>query len=119
MIGEQVTDMFSSNVIESFCSLWSLPVVLVQKKYNSARLCIDYRELNKITIKYVYPLSRVDVVLDSLSGSTFFSIIDLYKGYWHLPVQEKEKRRSSPPAASFSSVKYHLDLRPRPHHSSG
>ena len=95
IIREQVADMLSSNVIEPSCSPWSSPVVLVRKKDNSVRFCIDYRKLNKITTKDVYPLPRVDDVLDSLAGSSFFSIIDLYKGYWQLPVRESDREKTA------------------------
>ena len=95
IIREQVADMLSSNVIEPSCSPWSSPVILVRKKDNSVRFCIDYRKLNKITIKDVYPLPRVDDVLDRLAGSSFFSIIDLYKGYWQLPVRESDREKTA------------------------
>ena len=95
IIREQVADMLSSNVIEPSCSPWSSPVILVRKKDNSVRFCIDYRKLNKITIKDVYPLPRVDDVLESLAGSSFFSIIDLYKGYWQLPVRESDRKKTA------------------------
>lgn len=95
IIREQDAEMLNSNVIEPSCSPWSSPVVLVKKKDNSIRFCIEYRKLNKITAKDVYPLPRVDDVLDSLPGSSFFSIIDLYKGYWQVPVEETDKEKTA------------------------
>ena len=61
--------------------------MFVRKKDGSLRLCIDYRELNKVTVKNKYPLPRIDDLLDQLSGSSVFSKIDLRSGYHQLRVK--------------------------------
>lgn len=72
VITEQVDDMIQRGVITPSCSPWSSPVVLVKKKDGSIRFCVDYRRLNKITRKDVYPLPRMDDALDCLQGAEFF-----------------------------------------------
>lgn len=72
VIDEHVNDMLTRNVIRPSTSPWASPVVLVTKKDGSIRFCVDYRRLNKITRKDVYPLPRIDDALDCLQGAEFF-----------------------------------------------
>ncbi|GJY95887.1 putative reverse transcriptase domain-containing protein [Tanacetum coccineum] len=71
-------------------SPWGAPVLFVKKKDGSMRLCIDYRELNKITIRNRYPLPRIDDLFDQLQGAKHFSKIDLRSGYHQLRVKEQD-----------------------------
>ncbi|KAL8125204.1 hypothetical protein AgCh_012762 [Apium graveolens] len=68
-------------------SPWGAPVLFVKKKDESTRLCIDYRELNKLTIKNRYPLPRIDDLFDQLKGAKCFSKIDLRSGYHQLKIK--------------------------------
>ena len=62
----------------------------MKKKDGSLRLCIDYRHLNRVTIRNQYPLPRIDVLFDQLQGSRVYSKIDLRSGYYQLRVQESD-----------------------------
>ena len=69
LIQQEVLKMLAANIIRHSTSPWSASIVLVPKPDNTTRLCIDYRRLNAITIPDVFPLPRIQDVLDSLSGS--------------------------------------------------
>ncbi|GJU48316.1 putative reverse transcriptase domain-containing protein [Tanacetum coccineum] len=71
-------------------SPWGAPVLFVKKKDGSFRMCIDYRELNKLTVKNRYPLPRIDDLFDQLQGSSVYSKIDLRSGYHQLRVREED-----------------------------
>ncbi|KAK8921802.1 hypothetical protein KSP39_PZI019922 [Platanthera zijinensis] len=81
---------YQRGYIRPSSSPWGAPVLFVKKKDGSLRLCIDYRELNKVTIKNKYPLPRVDDLFDQLKGSSVFSTIDLRTGYHQLKIKESD-----------------------------
>ena len=85
-VESQIQIMLQEGVIEECLSPWMAPAVFVRKKTGDIRICADYRELNKKTVKDAYPLPRPDEVQDRLSGSVIFSTLDLRSGYWLLPV---------------------------------
>ncbi|GBG92488.1 hypothetical protein CBR_g55693 [Chara braunii] len=70
---------------------WSFPVVLVPKKNGSVHICIDYRKLNDITIKDVYPLPRIDDLLDAIECANYFSKFDIRHGFHHILVKEEDR----------------------------
>jgi len=76
-----IEDLLEKKLIRPSASPWGAPVLLVKKKDGSSRLCVDYRQLNKLTIKNKYPLSRIDDLLDQLRRAGVFSKIDLRSGY--------------------------------------
>ncbi|KAE9305076.1 hypothetical protein PR003_g21593 [Phytophthora rubi] len=86
--------MLVDGVIEEANEAWGFPVVLVHKKDGSVRFCIDYRLLNAITKKDVYPLPRIDDTLDNLHGAKRFTSLDLHAGYWQVPVAEKDRDKT-------------------------
>jgi hypothetical protein len=87
---EQLQDLLNKGFIRPSASPWGAPVLFVKKKDGSMRLCIDYRELNKVTIRNKYPLPRIDDLFDQLRGSEVFSKIDLRSGYHQLRVKEED-----------------------------
>ncbi|GKB87863.1 putative reverse transcriptase domain-containing protein [Tanacetum coccineum] len=84
----QLKELYDKGFIRPSSSPWRAPVLFVKKKDGSFRMCIDYRELNKLTVKNRYPLLRIDDLFDQLQGSQFFSKIDLRSGYHQLRVHE-------------------------------
>nr|GEX11109.1 hypothetical protein [Tanacetum cinerariifolium] len=80
-LSEQLQELSDKGFIRPSSSPWGAPVLFVKKKDGSFRMCIDYRELNKLTIKNRYPLSRIDDLFDELQGSSVYSKIDLRSGH--------------------------------------
>ena len=89
-LAAQLQELLDKGVIRPSVSPWGAPVLLVKKKDGSMRLCIDYRELNKLTIKNKYPLPRIDDLFDQLKGASCFSKIDLRSGYHQLKVKPED-----------------------------
>ncbi|KAI3695288.1 hypothetical protein L1987_78283 [Smallanthus sonchifolius] len=89
-LASQLQELSDKGFIRPSHSPWGAPVLFVKKKDGSFRMCIDYRELNKLTIKNRYPLPRIDDLFDQLQGSTCFSKFDLRSDYHQLRVQEDD-----------------------------
>ncbi|CAH9130500.1 unnamed protein product [Cuscuta epithymum] len=85
---KQLQELLEKGFIRPSYSPWGAPVLFVKKKDGTMRLCIDYRELNKVTIKNRYPLPRIDDLFDQLKGAVIFSKIDLRSGYHQLRIKE-------------------------------
>ena len=94
-IRTQVEDMLGDYIIQPTKSPWAAPVVLVKKKDGTLRFCVDYRRLNKITKKDVYPLPRIDDALDHLCHAKYFSSMDLKTGYWQIEVDERDREKTA------------------------
>ncbi|GJR80479.1 putative reverse transcriptase domain-containing protein [Tanacetum coccineum] len=89
-LSEQLQELLEKGFIRPSSSPWGAPVLFVKKKDGSFRMCIDYRELNKLTIKNRYPLPRIDDLFDQLQGSSVYSKIDLRSGYHQLRIREED-----------------------------
>ncbi|GKA04191.1 putative reverse transcriptase domain-containing protein, partial [Tanacetum coccineum] len=85
-----VPELSDKGFIRPSSSPWGAPVLFVKKKDGSFRMCIDYRELNKLTVKNRYPLPRIDDLFDQLQGSSVYSKIDLRSGYHELRVRDAD-----------------------------
>ena len=91
----EMEKMLKRGVIEPSSSPWASPIVLVKKKDGSTRFCVDYRKLNAVTVKDSYPLPRIDDTLDALSGSTWFSTLDLQSGYWQVEMSDEDREKTA------------------------
>ncbi|UYV61724.1 hypothetical protein LAZ67_1006165, partial [Cordylochernes scorpioides] len=95
IIKEQIDEMLRDGIIRPSSSPWSFPVILVKKRDGKYRFCVDHRKLNDVTVKDVYPIPRIDDVMDTLQGSKYFSAIDLRSGYWQVEIEEKDKEKTA------------------------
>ncbi|GJY31524.1 putative reverse transcriptase domain-containing protein [Tanacetum coccineum] len=91
----QFKELQDKGFIRPSSSPWGAIVLFVKKKDGSFRMCIDYRELNKLTVKNRYPLPRIGDLFDQLQGSLFFSKINLRSGYHHLRVHEDDIQKTT------------------------
>ena len=94
-IAEMITKMQEQGVVQPSSSPWASPVVLVPKKDGTLRFCIDYRRLNAVTRKDVYPLPRVDDIFDALGEVKYFSTLDLASGYWQVELDDDARQKSA------------------------
>ncbi|GJW63471.1 hypothetical protein Tco_0115355 [Tanacetum coccineum] len=85
-LSNQLQELLDKGFIQPSSSPWGAPVLFVKKKDGSFRMCVDYHELNKLTVKNRYPLPRIDDLFDQLQGSNMYSKIDLRSGYHQLIV---------------------------------
>ena len=94
-VEKKIQEMLRLGIIEESSSPWMAPAVFVKKKSGEIRLCVDYRELNKKTVKDAYPLPLPDEVQDQLNGSTIFSTLDLQSGFWQMPVHPADQAKTA------------------------
>ncbi|GFX51187.1 hypothetical protein TNCV_2735381 [Trichonephila clavipes] len=95
IIHDEVEKMLDRGIMQPSKSPWSSPDILVRKKDNTWSFCVDYRRLNRITKKDVYPLPRIDDSLDSLQESKLFSSMDLSSGYWQIETGEADREKTA------------------------
>ncbi|GJU74678.1 putative reverse transcriptase domain-containing protein [Tanacetum coccineum] len=108
-LSKQLQELSEKGFIRPSSSPWGAPVLFVKKKDGSFRMCIDYRELNKLTIKNRYPLPRIDDLFDQLQGSSVYSKIDLRSGYHQLRIREEDI-----PITAFRTRYGHYEFRVMP-----
>ena len=86
----QLQELLDKGFIRPSVSPWGAPVLFVKKKDGTLRMCIDYRKINKVTVKNKYPLPRIEDLFDQLKGAGVFLKIDLRSGYYQLRVKEED-----------------------------
>lgn len=91
-IQQLLQEMQEKDVIQKSTSPWAAPIILVRKKDGTTRFCVDYRKLNEVTRKDVYPLPRIDATLDALTGTQW---LDLLSGYWQVEVAEEHRKKTA------------------------
>lgn len=94
-IEEELDEMLRKDVVEPSYSPWCSPIVMVPKSSGSKRLCLDSRQLNKVTKRDTYPLPRVSAVIDNLRNAKFLSTIDLKSAFWQIPLEETSKEKTA------------------------
>jgi hypothetical protein len=92
---EEVLRMEQQELIRKSASPWASPVVIVDKKEGDKCLCINYRKLNAITKADVYPLPRIDDMLESFGEATWFSTLDLASGYWQVAMDPQDIEKTT------------------------
>jgi hypothetical protein len=84
---KQIAELQVKGFIRPSSSSWGAPVLFVEKKDGTQRICVDYRSLNEVTIKNKYPLPRIEDLFDQMKGASVFSKIDLRAGYHQLKIR--------------------------------
>jgi hypothetical protein len=91
----QLEELLNKGYICPSVSPWGAPVHSVKKKYGTSRLCIDFKQLNKVIVKNKYPLPRIDDIVYQLKGENIFSKIDLRSSYHKVRIREEDTRKSN------------------------
>jgi len=87
---EQVDDFLLQGAIRPSKSAWMSPTMLVKKPDNDLRFCIDFRAVNKVTLRDPYPVPRIDVCLDKMAGCKYFTSVDVVSAFWQVPIAEDD-----------------------------
>ena len=94
-VREMVDDMLRPGVIQPSSSPWASPIAMVKKKDGTFRFCVDYRRENAVTRPDIFPLPRVDDLLDQLGGGKVFNCLDAASGYWQVPLSPASRQGQS------------------------
>ncbi|KAJ0171192.1 hypothetical protein K1T71_013391 [Dendrolimus kikuchii] len=95
LLKEEIEKMLDEKIIEPCSSPWTAPVIMVPKKDGAVRVCVDYRRLNAITVPDVYPIPRIDQLLNAAKPTPFMSTLDLRAGYWQVKVKDSDQDKTA------------------------
>ena len=95
IISAEIKKLLDNNLIVESAAEWASPLLLVPRPDNSKRACVDFRAFNFVTKKDVYPLPLIDDIFDSLTGSTVYSSLDLFSGFWQIAVAEENIEKTT------------------------
>ena len=87
-VKDEIKKLLGAKVIHSSQSSWSVPIIVVLKDDGEKCIVIDYRTLNKVTQKFIWPMPKVKDIFSKLNGVTYFSTLDLWAGYHHIPLDD-------------------------------
>ena len=94
-IQDKIDKMLRQGIIKPSDSPWTAPVVVVKKKDEKLRFCVDYRQLNKVITKDQFPLPRIDDLLDTFGKAKYFSTLDLASGYWQVEIKPEDRPKTA------------------------
>ena len=94
-VEQEIEKILDQDVIEPSNSAWNSPILLVKKKSGEWRFCVDLRKLNSVTKLDTYPLPNISETLDKLSGSMYFSALDMVSGYWQISLNPQDRCKTS------------------------
>lgn len=95
VVSQIISELKSQNIVRDSSSPFASPIVLVKKKNGQHRLCVDYRALNRATVKDRYPLPRIEDQLDRLSGNKYFTSLDMASGFHQIPIEESSIEKTA------------------------
>ena len=92
---EALEEMIQLRVVRKSKSPWAAQTAMVPKPDGKWRCCIDFRGLNSVTKRNAHPIPRTNDVIDTLASATYFTAIDMYKGYWQVPMEESDIEKTA------------------------
>ena len=115
-LDQEIQQLLQHDIVTPSTSPWTAPVVCVRKKDGNIRMCVDYRRLNAATQDDVYPLPRVEEMIEKVSGAAYISTLDLSKGYYQIPVapEDQEKTAFATPTGKYEFCRMPFGLKGAP-----
>lgn len=95
IISQQIQQMLQDGIIEPANGPYAAPVTLQPKKDGSLRFCVDFRQLNSVTVRDVYPIPRIDDTLDQLQNAKYFTSMDLKSGFWQIELDDDSRSKTA------------------------